>query len=720
MKHTIFSFLFFLTFFNSLQAIIPPSMAERDEACKKALHQAGYADINYKEKIKAYDSLLPLISFGVSHSVEKKYMTCLKKLFLAREESSFEKNKLLEQLFIKARNLSSLKKEYETLDTWITALNENNHPFALQTGDTIALYLPHFKGYFRPTMENEKIIGAAGPLPLEASQPHPSIVFSISNNDAKNSPIKTDQEYILSPLYYQKETDAYPFAQAQHFKVIFKKNKELQTNLYNKELVQILFADASILNSAKTPLWAKLEKIDNESLHTIENQHFAHQIKKIKIDGSAQELIKQIQTMLTLFNHRISDKHKELVMQELRALAQKRDSLELATLQSLRNTCAQAASFLPSGAEKKECKRWISEINQTIEKNGLCFDDIVILSSAANNKLFTRYNPHSKTEPLLLAHAESNKNMHAQGTELMKISSPDRKTGIIRYGDDITLTPLYASQNGMITRLSQTDGLARRQKEFRGNTCHYLGYAPINLSQAPQKTTFKLLPPPELSSLKKVGACCTHNDAFLLMHHASQGLVTLNTEKTAFQPYVFSNSGTPFFMQKPSEELLNQVHATLVKQELLASTASTDYSKKITHLQKLIHNDKTPFNEVTGADVWATLEGLFSDIKAMSKDEVKKYVYTLLKLAPQLTTIDQKTKNHLIVHACFYQKMQVADSKSGAARLACYHELIPFLKKHKIDAEYKTALLEKIQSLHERKTTEFSSLEKLLELATND
>ena len=53
-------------------------------------------NISYKKKIEIYNDLLPMIAFGINHSIQKKYITGLKKLFSAKEKEIDAKDESIE------------------------------------------------------------------------------------------------------------------------------------------------------------------------------------------------------------------------------------------------------------------------------------------------------------------------------------------------------------------------------------------------------------------------------------------------------------------------------------------------------------------------------------------------------------------------------------------------------------------------------------------------
>ena len=713
MKRFVYILLFCAT---TIEANIPATVTERDEYCKKYLEQAAFADMSYKKKIAIYDKLLPLITFGISDTVEQEYLTALEKLFHARDRKNSDNNLLLEKLLARSSGTQQLNNEQSGIQTWLEKISYENRNHALTSKKIIALYLPHAHGYLHPKKEAGSLKLHAEPFSNDAPANPPSILFSFE--EEKEKVLENGSMYSLKPLYFQNDAYSFPISSNETFAVIFKKDTSYIKNLYDKDHVKLLFKEKSE-NSSLHEAWAKVELISQEQMNLIENNYFAQKIQNAHIDNKPIESMKIIGDHLELFNERITRSHKELVMKKLQILVDKHEDLPLCEQQQLRQLCAQAIQKLPSSPEKKECKQYLATINKTLEPKSLNFDDTIALSSDHGTLLCTKYNPHSETEPLAIHERQKQTISPNHAIQYMKIASPSDKKGIIRYGDEISMVPLYKSTNGTIAMLNLTNGLARRQKEHRGSTLSYLGCAPISHAMPGiQKTTFQLCPPKEFSYLQKNGSCYTPEDPCLLMHQASREYINHDKNAPPLQQYTFNTKGSILSYLKPSTAELAQINESLINQEYSAYKNQKTATNKIVKLKKM--SDLFIKHETNNAytKVWQVFNDLFQQKESLSSQELVKLHTHLKKVAPHLTKIEHYTKKELLIHSAFYTKLRLAGEQNGALRLAAYQSLLPYLKHQSINVQYKKELLSQINNLYERKTTELNSLHDLVDLAT--
>ncbi len=708
---------FFLLISTEASTNIPSSVTERDDHCKTMLHKAAFGDIPYKKKIEIYDDLLPIIAFGVNHTIQKKYIAGLKKLFTAREQDHVSNNQLLEKLFARALTIKQLDTASSSMQAWLSALTQENKDQAISTKNIIALYFPQARGYLHAQKNNDSTTFQATPFTEAITKLPPSILFSFDAEE--ESTLKNGNSYTITPLYIQENKEHFPLNQKTPLKITFKKNNSELQNVYDKDHVQLFFDDPSQAPQLHET-WAKIELHSEEQRHALENNYFAQQITSAYFDASPEETIKTIDNQTKLFTATIADSHKTLVMQKIERLVEKLESLSLAEKQQLRQLCARTIQKLPAGIEKKACKKYIAQINQELEEASLHFNDIIQLTTDNQIKLCTKYNPESLTEPLSIA-TLSTDNLLTQGTELIKISSPTKKIGAIRYGDEIELIPLYGLHRGALTKLNIQEACARRQKECRGKLIAYLGCSSrSHQSPGNQKTTFTLLPPHDLMYLKKNGSVYTASDPCRLLHPAYKEYVRYNKKNAPLQQYDFNNEGSLFTCIKPTSEIFYQINTTLFQQAFVSYQNQKTINNKIAKLKKMIPllNDQT--TQDSQNRVWQITQELFAQKASCSPQELQTFNGILQKTIPFLTKISEKEKNDFLIHVTFYTKLQRAHEQHGALRLSAYQALIPYLHYEIIDKTYKKELLSSINNLYERKTTELQTIHELVDIANTE
>ncbi len=708
---------FLLFLFTNGTSKIPSSIKERDEHCKEMLHKAAFGDISYKKKIEIYDDLLPIIAFGVNHSIQKKYIAGLKKLFIAREKDHVSNNQLLEKLFARALTINQLNTASSSLQAWLSTLTQENKDVAISTKNIIALYLPQARGYLHAQKNNDSITFQAAPFSEERAQLPPSILFSF--NAEEESTIKNGVSYIITPLYIQEKKEIFPLNQNTPLKITFKKNNSGLQNIYDKDHVQLLFDDPSQASQLHET-WAKIELQSQEQRHALENNYFTQQLKHAHLDTSPDETIKTINTQTKLFTETTSESHKNMVMKKIQGLLEKLESLSLSEKQQLRQLCARTIQKLPASIEKKTCKKYIALINQQLEKSSLQFNDTVQLAIDNQVKLCTKYNPESLTEPLSIS-TVATENLLTQGTDLIKISSPAQKIGVIRYGDEIELIPLYGLNRGALTKLNTREACARRQKEYRGKMIAYLGCSSLSSgSPGNQKTTFILLPPPDLGYLKKSGSIYIPGDPFILLHPASKEYIAYNANNSSLQQYTFKNEGSLFICIKPTSEIFTHLNTTLFQQAFALYQNQKTINNKIAKLKKMIplFNNKT--TQDSQNKFWLLTQELFAQKSSCSLQELQDFNLILKKTVPFLTHLSKKEKYDFLIHVTFYTKLQHAHEQHGALRLSAYQGLIPYLQYESIDKIYKKELLSSINNLYERKTTELQTIHDLVDIANTE
>jgi hypothetical protein len=708
---------FLLLFSGNGLSKIPSSITERDSHCKEMLHKAAFGDISYKKKIEIYDDLLPIIAFGVNHTVQKKYIAGLKKLFTAREQDHASNNQLLEKLFARALTIKQLDTASSSLQAWLSTLTEENKDQAISTKNIIALYFPQAHGYLHAQKNDASITFQASPFSEALLELPPSILFTFDAD--KESPLKNENTYIINPLYIQENKKHFPINQKTPLKVTFKKNNHELQNIYDKDHIQVLFDDPSQAPQLHET-WAKIELHSEEERHTLENNYFAQQIAAPHLGTSLEEQIKSIDNQTQLFTETIADSHKVRVMQKIETLVKTLESLSLAEKQQLRQLCARAIQKLPPSIEKKTCKKYIALINQHLEESSLQFNDIVQLTTDNQIKLCTKYNPESLTEPIAIT-TVATENLLDQGTELIQISSPIKKTGGIRYGDEIELIPLYGLNRGALTQFNTHEACARRQKECRGKMIAYLGCSSrSHQSPGNQKTIFTLLPSDDLMYLKKNGSFYTPSDPCRLFHPASKEYITYNPKSAPLQQYNFSKKGSLFTCIKPAPEIFNHLNTTLFQQAFSSYYNQKTISNKIAKLKKMIPLLNSQTSQDSQNRVWQITQELFAQKASCSPQELQTFNSILKKTIPSLTQISKKEKNDFLIHVTFYTKLQHAHEQHGALRLSAYQTLIPYLQYENIDKIYKKELLSSINNLYERKTTELQTIHKLVDVVNTE
>lgn len=690
-------------------------MAQRDEQCKELLYKATFAELEYKKRLSLYEETLPLITFGVSEEVKDNFMTALAGLMKVHEAGATEKNRLLELLLHRAQRIATLDTRREQITSWLTTLAKENEADALKTTDLVALYIPSLSGYLRVVQDGPMPRWQAGPMPEGAVFPHPSIVCSLEKTTGDSNILTTNTTYRLVPKYVQRGTLAAP-VEGLSLSIQLKKSDLEPRNVHDADRVQLSITEIGG-NRALQDVWGKIERISPDNLTNMENKHFADQLASLKIEGTPEESLGKIKNLVVLFNDRVASQHKEVVMQELRSLIAKRHRFKPETVRALRELCASAATAMSSGAERQECKRFVALLNKDVESQVLKFGDVVMVKTSDQKTLWSALQPLREQEGSADLMMTSQHDPRAtKGANLMQVVSSAGRSGMIRYGDDIELRPLYGTNGARLVALEDHLRLSVCKKEHRGATINYMACRPTHDATQQANAVLTLTPPKSLETFTKMGAAYAPGDPAYLVHKPSQKMLCYGNEGTPATGCQLKSEGDAFLLSKPSPAQMQEVSGTFVAQELAGALNLKTYSEKLSRLHNLTATIKAGLPDTAQKKVWSVIQQLHDQREGMSVDEVQQHANFSRAVLPSLTCMSDTQRGLFTTEMNFYERLRVADGKNGAERLAAYQALVPYITAQTVPEQYKNRFLQQLKGLYDRKSREFGSLQELMEL----
>jgi hypothetical protein len=166
------------------------------------LGQAKYGEKTYEERIKLYQELLENIESFQPEQISS-YVEDLQGFFNARQKDNPSNLSSLKTLVIQAKENQQLHGNLDTLESWISSINEDLTKFALHDGDIVKIKTHIQNGTIAPIPTKSK--KAASILPVAPN-------FSDKNWDETlcSSLFKIKTPQLSSPVYEEKNIELIP------------------------------------------------------------------------------------------------------------------------------------------------------------------------------------------------------------------------------------------------------------------------------------------------------------------------------------------------------------------------------------------------------------------------------------------------------------------------------------------------------------------------------